>query len=661
MLLGQHSDIAWWMNGTGAMLGCNEAFEAFFGSIAEKMSSLCFERIVSQKDLKRISGYFLKARTGRAQHLEAAFIHRDGREVMLRISFVPVYAGGKVIGLYSTAIPSRRDEAAWLEFAASCTEDRQTDSSSPLVRELGQAIDRNQLLVYYQPQLHIRTGRIMGVEALLRWQHPTLGIVSPGEFIPIAEETGQIIPIGEWVLRQACAQIKAWQDNGMEPFTVSVNLSPRQFEQSSIVDTVSAALTDTGLDARYLELEITEGMTMDVERSSATLNELKKLGVKISVDDFGIGYSSLNYLKRFPIDTLKIDQSFIRDCTTDESDAMIIKTIISMAHHLNMNVIAEGIETPEHLIFLQQHLCDEGQGYLFSRPLPADQFLQEYGRIGSVVESLGLSASLTDQMWIQEQLRATRHDLETTLRQQQGKIMKFREEHGKFIHSLCDGELLYRMGFTPGHIVGKELRDFLPPRTAERIESFYRKAWLGNDNVTYEDEINGIWYLSSLRPIRRGGRVVEVIGSAIDITQRKRAEEALRQMYARFRLIAENTTDLISVFDTDGKLQYASPSHEQLLGFALQSLEGKTLSDLIHPDDHNAAAAFFSEVVEKKKAGHEAFRLRHRDGGWVWVETGCTPVLGGDGRVERIISVGRDITVRKREDDQDEHSWKPAE
>ncbi|MDG0792476.1 EAL domain-containing protein [Cohnella ginsengisoli] len=168
-------------------------------------------------------------------------------------------------------------------------------------------------------------------------------------------------------------------------------------------------------------------MTMDVERSIATLKELKRLGVKISVDDFGIGYSSLNYLKRFPIDTLKIDQSFVRDCTEDDNDAMIIKTIIAMAHHLNLNVIAEGVEKPEHLIFLQQNLCDEAQGYLFSRPVPAEALMEKFEQVNAVVANLGIKAELTDQMLMREQVRATRRNLETTLRKQQGVTMKFKK------------------------------------------------------------------------------------------------------------------------------------------------------------------------------------------------------------------------------------------
>ncbi|HSO58410.1 MAG TPA: EAL domain-containing protein, partial [Paenisporosarcina sp.] len=241
-----------------------------------------------------------------------------------------------------------------------------------LEMDLYKAIEMEELMLHYQPQFHLSTGEYIGNEALIRWNHPKRGLVSPFHFIPIAEETGLIIPIGEWVLKTACAQNKAWQMAGFPPIVVSVNLSSRQFAQTNLVEVVERILAETKLEAKYLDLEITESMTMDVDRTISILQSLKKLGVKISIDDFGTGYSSLSYLKEFPIDCLKIDQSFIRDCDLDQSNATIVKTIISMAHHLNIQVIAEGVETKAHLDFLQQNLCDAVQGYLLSKPIPAE-------------------------------------------------------------------------------------------------------------------------------------------------------------------------------------------------------------------------------------------------------------------------------------------------
>ncbi|GGC05358.1 GGDEF domain-containing protein [Oxalicibacterium flavum] len=244
-----------------------------------------------------------------------------------------------------------------------------------LLNRLRQAIPNDEFALHYQPKLNLRTGRIIGVEALIRWHTPG-GMVSPGSFIPLAEETGLIIPIGEWVLRTACRQNREWQKAGYAPIPISVNLSPRQLARGDIVELVARVLQETGLDARYLELEITESvMATDVDKSFAMLTQLRALGVKISLDDFGTGYSSLSYLKRFPVDTLKIDQSFVRDIATSQDSAAIVKAIISLGHNLNLNVLAEGIETAAQSQFLQQNGCDEGQGYLMSRPIPTREFL----------------------------------------------------------------------------------------------------------------------------------------------------------------------------------------------------------------------------------------------------------------------------------------------
>ncbi len=237
------------------------------------------------------------------------------------------------------------------------------------------ALARNEFLLHYQPQVDLRTGEIVGMEALVRWLHPERGMISPAVFIPVAEASGLIVSLGEWVLRTACAQNKAWQLAGLKPISVAVNLSARQFRQPDLVEKVADILRETELDSTYLELELTESLVMqDVEKTIATLSRLKVMGIKLSIDDFGTGYSSLSYLKRFPIDTLKIDQSFVRDITTDPDDAAIAKSIISMAHDMQLRVIAEGVETEDQKCFLRLRRCDEMQGYLFSRPVPAVEF-----------------------------------------------------------------------------------------------------------------------------------------------------------------------------------------------------------------------------------------------------------------------------------------------
>jgi diguanylate cyclase (GGDEF)-like protein/PAS domain S-box-containing protein len=239
--------------------------------------------------------------------------------------------------------------------------------------KLRRALDREEFLLHYQPQLDLRTGRIVGVEALIRWNIPGVGLVPPAEFIPLAEETGLIVPIGAWVLQTACAQNSAWRASGLPPIRMAINLSSRQFRQKNLVETVKQALVRSGLQANYLELEMTESVVMqNAEETTLTLHELKGMGLRLAVDDFGTGYSSLSYLKRFPVDVLKIDRSFIGDLHKDPDDAAIARAIIAIGHSLNLRVVAEGVETEDQLKFLRQHDCDEIQGYLFSRPRAAE-------------------------------------------------------------------------------------------------------------------------------------------------------------------------------------------------------------------------------------------------------------------------------------------------
>ncbi len=241
-----------------------------------------------------------------------------------------------------------------------------------LENSLRRSLDNNELEVYYQPLIDSQSGKIIKLEALVRWHHPNLGLVGPNEFIPIAEETGIIVPLGEWVMKQACWQVKEWHEKGYSDLRVAVNLSDRQFNYGDLVGVVSRILTETRLEPRFLDLELTENMIMkNIDDSIRTQYRLKMMGVTISIDDFGTGYSSLSYLKRFPIDTLKIDRSFINDVHKDKSDEAIIKAIISMAHNMKLSVVAEGVETDQQLQFLKLHDCDILQGFLFSKPLPA--------------------------------------------------------------------------------------------------------------------------------------------------------------------------------------------------------------------------------------------------------------------------------------------------
>ena len=242
---------------------------------------------------------------------------------------------------------------------------------------LRNALERKEFVLHYQPQVNLESGQVVGMEALIRWQHPELGVVAPGRFISVAEETGLIVPIGAWVMRTACAQNQAWQDAGLGRLRVAVNLSARQFGATNLVADIGAVLNQTGLAPELLEIELTESLFMsDVTLAVELLHAMKKLGVNLSIDDFGTGYSSLSYLSRFPIDVLKIDRSFVSDITRDASDAAIVASIIALAHNLQLDVIAEGVETREQLDYLRRHGCDEMQGYFFSQPLAAADFEQ---------------------------------------------------------------------------------------------------------------------------------------------------------------------------------------------------------------------------------------------------------------------------------------------
>src|SRR6202790_2879883 len=257
-----------------------------------------------------------------------------------------------------------------------------------LESNLRRALEREEFLLHYQPKVDLDTGEITGVEALIRWQQPDRGLVPPAQFVPIAEDCGLIVDIGRWAMREACRQARSWQDAGLPPLSIAVNVSAVEFRDKGFVEGVRTILADTDLEARYLELELTEGVLMEnAESTASVLQELKAMGVRLAVDDFGTGYSSLSYLRQFPIDVLKIDQSFVRQISADPDDSKIVSAIINMGKSLKHVVVAEGIETPEQRVYLQTLHCGQGQGFLFSRPVAATQFahLLEIGMTDPVV------------------------------------------------------------------------------------------------------------------------------------------------------------------------------------------------------------------------------------------------------------------------------------
>jgi EAL domain-containing protein (putative c-di-GMP-specific phosphodiesterase class I) len=269
---------------------------------------------------------------------------------------------------------------------------------------LHRALERDELSLYYQPQYNVESGQMVGLESLIRWEHPKLGVVLPGKFIPSAEESGLIVPIGDWVLREASLQHRRWQKSGHAPMTVAVNVSARQFQDPHFVESVATALAQSGLDPRLLELELTETLVLrDVDKFAPRFNEVRELGVRIAIDDFGTGYSSLNYLQQLPFDTLKLDKSFVHEIKTGSSATPLIESIVGMTHNLGMLVTAEGVETEAQLETLRRIGCDRVQGFLLSKPLPADSAERLFnGRTGleQLSEAVGTaSAPEPDAAW----------------------------------------------------------------------------------------------------------------------------------------------------------------------------------------------------------------------------------------------------------------------
>lgn len=288
------------------------------------------------------------------------------------------------------------------------------------------ALERKELFLYYQPQIDVKSGRVVGVEALIRWKSKELGLVSPAQFIPLAEESNLIVTIGEWVLRTACSQAMAWRRDGFAPIRMAVNLSARQFQHPSLLETVESALRDTGLEPHFLELELTEGLFMDnIQSTIALLETIQKMGLLLSIDDFGTGYSSLSYLKKFPVHTLKIDQAFIRDITEDPDDAAITRTIIAMAKNLSLHVVAEGVASVEQLEYLRTLECDIVQGFLFSPPVSPEEltlFLEEE------------KTTQSDQDWAEKKAHMN------GLFSENGKIIPFPGKRTGSIHTLLNEE-----------------------------------------------------------------------------------------------------------------------------------------------------------------------------------------------------------------------------
>ncbi len=508
------------------------------------------------------------------------------------------------------------------------------------------ALIRHELFLHYQPMVDLKSGKVTGAEALLRWNHPEKGVLLPKDFFTSAEKGGALSSVEEWILHTACKQNKQWQDQGLPPFVVSVNISAFPLLHGDLVRAVEQALLDSGLEPKYLELEITEKMAMDAVRTIDILFQLKRIGISISVDDFGKGYSSLNYLKRFPIDKLKIDQSFVEQCLEDEKEESVVKTIIGMAKNLRLQVVAEGVETREQLLFLQQNLCDAAQGHLICRPVSAGELSEHFSNVQEIVPAIGMGPDQIKQLWKKEVHSQARIELSEALKNQQGMTFKFTKVDGRYIHTLCEGELMYRMGLNAEQVLGKELSEFLDPAEAERKTSFYERAWNGEENVNYEGCVNGVYYLAALRPIYQSGKVKEVLASCVDITDLKRTVEALRASEAKYRLIAENMSDIIVVLNRAGSITYTSQAVTTVLGVLPEELQDRQMLQFILPKEKEKVQLAVQEMMEEKLPTQLTFSSVHRNGTNVILEAKGTPVMDNQGEVQQIILIIRNITAQ---------------
>ena len=338
----------------------------FAGPIAEKIINACAQPVKIESH-----EFFMTASVGISIYPDDG----DSLEKLQKNADMAMYkakrAGGGIYQYYSQEMDISAHEHIKLEAS------------------LRKAIQNKEFTLYLQPQMNLKTGKIKGVEALIRWEHPEHGLISPAKFIPLAEETGLIMPIGEWALHEACRLNKMWQDQGYEPITIAVNISPKQFRHQDVTQIVADALQSSGLHPKYLEVEITETAVMDnADIAISKLKSISEMGVKISVDDFGTGYTSINYLRQFPVSILKIDQTFVKGLPNNQNDVAITSAVIALAHNLGLEVVAEGVETVEQMQYLAEHNCDLIQGYFLSRPLPANKFVLQLAKSGETQETV---------------------------------------------------------------------------------------------------------------------------------------------------------------------------------------------------------------------------------------------------------------------------------
>ncbi|WHY91642.1 EAL domain-containing protein [Neobacillus cucumis] len=408
-------------------------------------------------------------------------------------------------------------------------------SNKRIAASLKRALSRKEFFLMYQPKLDLVSGKIIGVEALIRWMHPKKGVIQPSEFISTIEKTGLIIPIGEWIIHTACRQNKAWQKAGYNPVLMSINLSASQLYQPNFADRVRHILKLTGLAPEFLIFEITERIMLDPYRALKVIRELKQIGAQISLDDFGTGYNTLQHLRELPIDKIKIDRSFIKNSTLESYKATIVKMIIEMAHRLNMDVVAEGIETKDQLVFLQQNLCNQGQGFLFSKPLSPEELEKDFNRIEQIVIREGIPQdvfNLEKQRQLERDLRKSESNYRLITENIQDVVVKL-DKTGNVLYASPSHEKVF--GIPANEYEGYHSFDLVHPEDIPSLQLQYA-SMIGNKTpcqVEFRHQhTNGSWIPieAKITPVYHEDENIEYfIAVGRDISVRRQTEELIRK------------------------------------------------------------------------------------------------------------------------------------